>query len=389
LLVLLTPMRGAAEVVDDVVAFAAKHGGGPLAVRTLAIVSLAMFDAANAVERRYQPYIASPPAPADIDIEQAALAAGCAALATIRPAQADAIHRECLAIRDDPLTEGSARSRRYGEPIGVAHAETRRNDGIGAANAYRPYTAPGVYVPTLLPVGFDVATAMPFALTSPSQFRPDAPPALASERWSRDYNEVRTMGARDGSQRTAEQTATALFFASNGPQQFLDSVTPLPPGLKGTTDRARYYALVYMALFDTGVALFDAKYSYNFWRPITAIRNGDLDGNDATPRDAGWMPLIETPPHPEYPCAHCVTAAAFAAVMLAGERKLLVVRSAALPGQAASTREFRSTHELAALVADARVFAGLHYRASTEAGERMGTAIGEYVVATQLRRLAR
>jgi hypothetical protein len=388
---LAVPSGAAAAMIDDVVAVATKYGGGPLTVRTLAIVSLAMFDAANAVERRYQPYIAPPPPPAGTDAEQAAVGAGCAALAAVRAQQADAIRKDCHAIGGERISDAATASRRYGESIGNAHAEARRNDGIGAPNAWRPATTPEAYVPTTLPVGFDSASARPFALRSPSQFRAAPPPALSSERWARDFNEVRTMGAHDGSLRSAEQTATALFFASQGPQQFLDSIAPLPMAAQGSaTDRARYYALVYMALFDASVAVFDTKYTYNFWRPLTAIRNGDHDDNDATPRDPVWTSLIDTPMHPEYPCAHCVNSAAFATVAFSfvGEGQPMVMRSAALPGQPPTTRTFRNARDLAAQVEDARVFGGVHYRNSTEVGTAMGTAVGEHVVATQLRPVA-
>jgi hypothetical protein len=388
---LALPAGSSAAVVDDVVVVATKYGGGPLTVRTLAIVSLSMFDAANAVERRYEPYMQHASPPAGTDAEQAALGAGCAALVALRPQQEEAIRKECYAIDGNGLSDNAVASRRYGAPIGIAHAEARSNDGIGVANAYRPATAPGVYVPTTLPIGFDAATAKPFAMKSPSQFRPAPPPALTSERWVRDYNETRTMGARDRSQRTVEQTATALFFASLGPQQFLDSMAAIPVAAQGSAvDRARYYALVHMTLFDTGIAIFDAKYAYNFWRPITAIRNGGT-GNNATPRDPTWVPLVDTPMHPEYPCAHCIGSAAFAGVVLSllGDGKPFAVRSATVPGQAPSTREYRKTSELSADASDARVWSGVHYRTSTEVGSAMGVAIGEYVLGTQLRPVRR
>jgi len=391
LLAPFAPSPCAAGVVEDVVAVAGKYGAGPLAVRTLAIVSLAMFDAANAVEHRYQPYLAPAPPPPATDTDQAAIGAGCAALAALLPAQDAAIAKDCDAIRQEP-NEAAAAGRRFGATVGRAHADARKGDGMGAPNAYRPYAAPGVYVPTTLPLGFDAATARPFALKSPAQFRADPPPALTSERWARDYNETKTMGRREGSQRSAEQTATALFFASAGAQQFLDSMATIPlANAGGTVDRARYFALVYMTLFDAGIALFDSKYTYNVWRPITAIRNGDLDGNDATARDATWLPLVDTPMHPEYPCAHCLTGAAFATIVMAfvGDGNALPLRSAAVPGQTPTVREFRSARDVGAMIGDARVYGGVHFRVSTETGSAMGIAVAEYVLATQLRPVGR
>ena len=158
------------------------------------------------------------------------------------------------------------------------------------------------------------------------------------------------------------------------------------PGLVSITvsGRTRYYALVYATLFDVGIALFDAKYAYNFWRPITAIRNGDIDGNPATEPDLGWNSLIDAPLHPEYPCAHCNSSAAFGTVVLGliepGRR--LVLRSGSNP-----RREYAAPGDLAADAINARVYSGIHFRFSAEAGAAMGKRLGEYILATQLRPL--
>jgi hypothetical protein len=233
----------------------------------------------------------------------------------------------------------------------------------------------------------------PFAMTSPSQFRPGPPPALSSGVWARDFNEVKTIGARNSTLRSPEQTATAQFWASNGPQQYLDSVAGLPPITPaGVTDRARFLALLFMAISDAGIAHFDAKYAHNFWRPVTAIRNGDLDGNDATERDAGWLPLIDTPLHPEYPCAHCNVGAAYATVLASflGDGELavpLTLKSADAPGRATTGRSWKRAADFVPEVADARVWSGVHYRNSTDAGMALGSAVGRWVVTTQLRPL--
>jgi len=147
---------------------------------------------------------------------------------------------------------------------------------------------------------------------------------------------------------------------------------------------ARYYALLYAILVDAAIAHFDSKYTYNFWRPITAIRNGDLDGNPATDPDAGWTSLVESPPHPEYPCAHCNTGTAFATVLagLVGPGRRVAIR-----GADNARREFASASEVAADIVNARVYSGIHFRNSAEAGAAMGKQLGEYVLATQLRPL--
>lgn len=219
------------------------------------------------------------------------------------------------------------------------------------------------------------------------------PQALASEAWARDFNEVKSLGARNSTQRTPAQIATEKFFASTGPQQLVDSIPDIPAET-GTSlaDRARYLALLYMVLNDTSIAHFDAKYACNFWRPVTAIRNADQDGNDATARDATWVPLIDTPMHPVYPCAHCNVSTAFATIAFTflgrgDAARPLSLHSAATPGAAYTTRQWKQAKDLGADVADARVWSGVHYRNSGVAGMTMGAALGEYILATQMRPL--
>jgi len=389
------PVPAGADAVTDVHDLALRTaraaGAGGTAMRTLAIVDLAMFDASNAIERRYRPYRPQPePPPAGADAATAAVAAGCAALNDLHASQRSATDAACAAMLAALPGGGThAGSRAYGAAVGRALVQAREADGFGAPNRYRPFTTPGVYVPTVLPLGVDAATAKPFALAAPDQFRPGPPPALSSETWSRDYNEVKSLGALDSSARTAEQSATVLFWASVGPQQYLDSITALPPPPRdtGVSDRARFLAMLLMAMSDAGSALFDAKYAYNFWRPVTAIRNGDRDGNDATERDAGWTSFIEAPMHPEYPCAHCTTAAAIATVLASvyGESELAVpVTWKPAAGRAVAARSYPRVRDFVPEVADARVWGGIHYRNSTAAGIALGDAVGRWVVTTQL-----
>ena len=155
-------------------------------------------------------------------------------------------------------------------------------------------------------------------MTSASQFRPGPPPALTSALWARDYNEIKALGSKSNSRRTAEQTQIASFWEATLPPIFngiILSVADIPG--REITQNARLFAATAQAADDALLAVFDAKYHYNFWRPVTAIRNGDLDGNDTTERDASWTPFIETPMHPEYPCAHCIVAAAIGTVLQA------------------------------------------------------------------------
>lgn len=384
-------LASAADDAYDLAYRTAIAGPPPAAARTLALATLAMFDAANAIERRYQPYRPQAAPPADASADAAAVGATCAVLTALQPPQAADVATACDAMAARLPGPGVDSGRRYGAQVGEALVVARRGDGLGGPNLYRPVTTPGAYVPTALPVGFDQASATPLALFAPSQFRPGAPPDLASATWARDYNEVKSLGARGSAQRSPAQTEATFFWASNGPQQFVDSLSALrtDPAM-GTTDRARMLALAYMAIVDAGIAVMDAKYHYNFWRPVTAIRNGDRDGNDATERDAGWLPLIDTPMHPEYPCAHCTVTAALGAVLVpyfgAGEVSApLALRSASVPGRAPTTRQWRRIDDMTREIQDARVWSGVHFRSSAAAGGELGRAVGEWVVATQLR----
>jgi hypothetical protein len=272
-----------------------------------------------------------------------------------------------------------------GEGVAVNIAEARKTDGYlpDAKTDYRPVTAPGVYVMTELPVGFQLANAKPFALQSAAQFRPGPPPALEGPVWARDYNETKNMGGANSTKRTAWQTETARFWDSvsgtdawNTVARSLVASRPLP-----LIDCARLFMQLNVAMADTGVAVFEAKYHYAFWRPITAIRNGDIDGNEATERDSTWRPVISTPLHPEYPCGHCIVDGAAIAVLRSrygdGTLPEIALTTAALPGV---THLYTSFHQLSEEVDNARIWGGMHFRNSAEVAEDMGRRIGEYVL---------
>ena len=207
---------------------------------------------------------------------------------------------------------------------------------------------------------------------------------MDSEVWARDYKEIKALGARNNSQRTPEQTEIARFWEATNPIIHV----PLVNGVAETPGRdpvsnARLIAVVSMAAADALGAIFDAKYTYNFWRPVTAIRNGDIDGNDATEGDASWLPFVDTPMHPEYPCAHCVVSGTVATLLkaaLAGSpSSKLTTTSPATPGK---PRSWANPDELMEEVALARIYDGVHYRTSTEVGTAMGVKIGEFAAAS-------
>ena len=311
--------------------------------------------------------------------EAAIAAANRDALTALVPAQKEAIAKAydaaLAAIPDGPGKNSGVAA---GEKAATAVFAARANDSAMGAESYRPYTTAGNYVPTTLPVALLWPQRKPWLMTSPSQFRPGPPPALTSETWVRDFNEVKPLGARNGSTRTEEQTAIAHFWEVTLPPVYHGVVRSVAnqPG-RDIVRNARLFATVTQAADDATIAVFDAKYAYGFWRPITAIRNADMDGNDATTRDAGWLPLIDTPMHPEYPCAHCILAATIATVLMneVGQGPMPVLTTTSdTPG--APTRSWTTAEDLIREVSLARIYDGVHYRNSTEVGTAMGRKIG-------------
>ena len=258
----------------------------------------------------------------------------------------------------------------------------RVDEGLGLPDTYRPHTAPGVYVPTFMPAVPNWGKRKPWVMTSGAQFRPGPPPALTSEAWARDYNEIKAIGAKNSTRRTPEQTAMAKFWEATAPAVYwpVARAVAAAPG-RDVTANARLLAIAAMAMDDALIAVFDAKYTYNLWRPVTAIRNGDADGNDATERDPSWTPFIDTPMHPEYPCAHCIVSASLGAVLQAelGSGPVPAMSSASSTAGGA-VRTWKSVDEFVQEVAVARIYDGVHYRNSTVVGTAMGKQIGELAV---------
>jgi membrane-associated phospholipid phosphatase len=233
-------------------------------------------------------------------------------------------------------------------------------------------------VPTAAVAGPTWSSRAAWVMTSPGQFRVAAPPALTSDAWARDYNEVKSIGARNSPRRSAEQTEIARFWEYSLPPIYFGVVRSVAstPG-RSAAQNARLYAAAAIAMDDAMIAVFDAKYHYGFWRPATAIRNGDTDGNDATERDASWSPLIDAPLHPEYPSAHAILASAVGTLLEAevGQRPMPLLATSS-PTAKGATRHWTSTGEFVREVANARIYEGIHYRFSTETGVAMGRWIG-------------
>jgi len=364
----------------------ARVGNFPTA-RAITMVHLAMFEALNSIEQRYSPYRARVSADPNASKEAAAASAAHAVLVRVYPEQAAELDK-ALEASLSAITDGAPKTQgiKIGQQAGAMILAERSNDGSDAPNNYRPFTVAGKYVPTVLPIGWTVMGVKPFSLKSGNQLRPPAPYSLKSAQWAKDFNEVKTMGAKTGSERNAEQTDIARFWELTGPATYNPVVRQLSAA-KGLDilDNARLFALFSMATADASIAIFDAKYAYNFWRPVTAIRNADMDGNNATERDPNWEPMITTPMHPEYPCAHCISQGSAASVLEAffGDAVLtFTMTSTTAPGV---TRTFSRLSDYVTEVVNARVYDGVHYRTSGEVGAAMGRKNGQYAVQNYLR----
>ena len=357
--------------------------------RGLAMVHIAMFEAVNAIDRRYSPYKLNLTADRATSKEAAAAAAAYEVLMTLYPDQKPALDTTLAAsLSGIADTDAKAKGIDLGKRAAAGIIALRANDGTNAPESYRPHAANGVYVPTTMPIESTSGGITPWVMSTGSQFRPGPPPALDSETWIGDLNEIREIGGRNSTRRTTEQTDIGRFWLLTGPRTYNPIVRQVALAKEmDVVDCARLYALAAIAASDAFIAVFDSKYAYNLWRPVTAIRNADLTGNPATPRDGSWVPLgVGTPMHPEYPCAHCIVSAAVSEVLqnvVGNEVSEISLTSPTAPG---ITRKWIRLQDYADEVSNARIYAGFHYRFSTEVGKDMGKKIGDLTAKTQLQR---
>jgi hypothetical protein len=345
--------------------------GTPPAVRLMAIVQTATMNAVDAAQLRQG------------SAEAAVAAAHRVTLTRLLPAQQAAVDAAYQAALSS-VPEGAARTKGIaaGEAAANAVLATRLDDGAATPESYRPLTTAGAYVPTASVAVPQWSQRKPWLMSSPAQFRPAPPPALNSEAWARDFNEVRSLGGKAATRRSVEQTEAARFWEYSLPSIYygvVRSVAHHPA--RDLARNARLFAAVSQAMDDALIGVFDAKYHYQFWRPATAIRNGDIDGNDATAREANWSPLIDAPLHPEYPSGHSILASSVAAVLSADQQGgAMPVLSTSSPTAKGATRQWKRIDDFVREVSDARVHAGIHFRSATTAAEAMGKRIGELAV---------
>jgi len=352
----------------------------PTGNRVLAIMHTAVYEAVNAITKKYPAGALKLNASGGESVDAAVAAASREVLVKLVPSKAIDVE---VAFQKVMKAIPDGRSKDFGLSLGqraaTAVLAARAEDGFAAAESYRPYTVAGVYVPTAVPLVSNWPQRKPWLMTSPTQFRPGPPPDLKSDVWARDYNEIKAIGRIKNSTRTAEQTAIATFWEATGASIYHGLVRAVTdsPG-RDVTRNARLFMAVTQATDDAMIAVFDAKYHYNFWRPITAIRNGDIDGNDATERDPSWTPFINTPMHPEYPCAHCIVSGAVGTVLQADIGDIAAPVFATTSSTAKNAkRTWMKMDDFMQEVANGRIYDGVHFRTSTEVGTAMGRKIGE------------
>ena len=358
-------------------------------LRTLAMVHVAMSDAINTVQNRYTRVVATLPAAPGASPEAAAATAARQILTQVYPEQKAKIE-EAYAASLKPIAEGPAKTEgiKLGMEVAAAVQADRANDGTTTPETYRPHAAPGAYVPTTPPLQEQYARAKPWVLKSADQFRPGPPPALSSAEWARDYNDVKNLGGTNSTARTPAQSEAVKFWGNvnfGGAWQAAARELATKSEMS-LADCARLFALLNMGLANAYILNWDAKYTYNFWRPVTAIRNGDQDGNDATERDAGWTSFNPTPMHPEYPSQATYNAVTAVAVLESVFGSMKTTAFAATDVRDAKrTRTFASLTEMAEEQKNVRVWGGVHYWFAIRASEGVAPKAVAYLIENTLK----
>jgi len=385
-----------ADMVTDwnsvaLTAIKADRTSPPKAARALAILHVSIYDACNGISHNNQPYYATGKPPGVASKEAAIAAAAHAVLVQLFPAQQNAFD-VAYAYSLEGIADGPAQSVgiSWGESVADTILQERSGDGSDTVVGYTPGSGAGIWVPT--PPAFAPAllpnwpSVTPFAMTSGSQFRPPLPPGRDSAQWASDFNLTKELGRSDSATRSAEQTAIARFWADGGG-------TVTPPGhwnviagdvanQRGNSldQNARLFALLNIAEADAAIIAWDCKYAFNFWRPITAIPNADIDGNPDTVSDPDWTPLLVTPNFPEYISGHSTfsgAAAAVLAVFFGSDDIAFTTTSEDLPGVSRSYSSFSQAAEEAGM---SRIYGGIHFLSANLNGLASGAELGGFVV---------
>jgi hypothetical protein len=361
-------------------------------IRTAAIVQVAVFEAVNSIVGDYEPYRNRIEGASGASPDAAAIAAAHAVLVKLHAEQApqlDAAREESLAA----ITEGPGKA--DGVAVGIAAAETilalRARDGFDVQVPYTPGTEPGDYQPT--PPDFTPAF-MPglgqvdtFSIRNGRKFRSAPAPAVRSKKYARDYDEVKRLGEAHSTERSEDRTRVARFYEVTEPNGVYYPAARQVSAAQGKTlsENARIFALLAMSIWDSAVACFETKYHFNVWRPVTAIRAGQTDGNDRTEPDPKWQPLVFTPPFPAYPSGHASFGGAARTIL---EREFgvdghaITLTNEAAPGIVLRYTTFK---QITDDIDDARIYGGVHYRFDQEAGALLGKRVGDHILRHELR----
>jgi hypothetical protein len=365
--------------------------------RFAAITQVAVYEAVNAIEKDYDPYLGSVDAPRGASAEAAAIAAAHAVLKyyfqdPVTAKTLDDARAASLAGIPDGIRKQDGIA--VGEAAAAAMIALRSDDGSAPLEFYLPPT-PANAGEWLLTPGCPAAGGIllnwpnlrPFAIVSTDQFRAAPPPALTSRRYTRDYLEVLRVGGKDSSYRPQDREDVANLYAKTGPTAVWNSAASQVAVAQGRSlsDNARAFALLNMAINDAQAAVFETKYFYKLWRPETAIRAGDTDGNPFTRKVADFAPLISTPCFPSYASGHGASSNAARAVLerLYGARHHFITISN--PAVKDVVLQYSTFQQMTRDIDDARIYGGIHFRFDQEAGEKLGRQVGAFVHRNTLR----
>jgi len=394
----MTPTLKADAVTEwnEIMQATVAAGNANAQARSAAIAQLAVFEAVNAIEGEYQPYLDVIVAPEGASPDAAAVAAAHGVLVVLHSnsnAVLTLLRNTSLAgIPDGPAKDAGIA---VGETAAAAMLLLRATDGAAGAQSvpYTPGTNPGDFRPVPPAVASQPGWGLvaPFGLESGSQFRLPPPPPLDSGKYARDFNEVKLVGKSDAGLdlRPQDRTDVARFFAVSSPVQGWNQDARQVSAAQGKTlsENARIFALINMAIFDASVAAYDSKYFYNTWRPMAAIREGALDDNKWTDADGSWSPLITTPAFPSYPSAHATLSGAARTVVerVFGKKDLAITLTS--PRAPGIILNYTNWKQITDDIDDARVYGGIHFRFEQEAGGHQGQDVGHYLLDGYLRPL--
>jgi hypothetical protein len=365
---------------------------GPIGAMDSALVQVAVHDAVQAIDRRFEPY--------HVEVKHAhgsrsaaAAAAAHGVLVGMYPTQAatlDATYFNYLAAHGLTNDPGLL----VGEQVAAGILPLRRTDPIPLSPPFTGGTGIGQWRPTpsfignppAPPSGAPMAVHWmagfdPFTLTGPTRFRADPPPAVTSERYRKDYDEVKKLGSFSSTDRTPQQKDIAYFYTDNFLAQWNRALRGIATRhLRRTGDSARLFALANLSVADAVITSWDSKKFYSFWRPITAINEGDNDGNPKTVGDPTWQPLINNPNYPDYTSgANNVTGAMTRTLSLFFERDRMTFEVTSLaPLAIQKTRVYNRFSDAAQDVVDARVYLGIHFRFADTAARKQGQRVAEW-----------